>query len=527
MEIEKSPTPSPSSLPPTQPPKRPPLSMHDYLSTFKRQSFLLVAGGQLAIIIIVAVVVLITDQYQITSPLFWFMAILCFVVGTSIHFALILYMSRPAIDLVKAVVHVSGDNSEAATPPNPNASRYSHNGLKEILQTVYELATVVKPEPQPRSTADSLLAEGIGHSNTGVMILDSSRTVIYHNTKAPVETTTNDKQIPQLLFNGEMTLNKWLDQCEEREVNAEYTWYRVANKLPGEDDRKIYDVTASYQKGSKAETVLTLFDRTASYTPEEEDMDFIAFAAHELRGPITVIRGYLDVLDSELNPVLKNDQKQLLGRLIVSSNRLSSYVSNILNASRYDRRHLKFHVAEQQIKDAYDLIKDDMQLRAISQNRLLSVNIPDDLPTVAVDINSISEVLSNLIDNAIKYSNEGGQVIVTAKQVDTFVQVSVEDHGIGMPSNIIGNLFHKFYRSHRSRETVAGTGIGLYISKAIVESHGGVVDVRSIENKGSTFMFTVPIYASVADKIKAGHNSNETLIKHGSGWIRNHSMFRG
>lgn len=526
MEVGKGSTPTPPPV--SQPLKRPPLSMHAYLSNFKRQSFLFVAAGQLVIVIIVAIIALVTDQYHIASPAFWLMAIMSFVVGTSIHFGLILYMSRPAIDLVKAVVHVSGDTTTDATPPNPNASRYSHNGLKEILQTVYELATVVKPEAQPLpNNSDSLLAEGLGHSNTGVMILDSARMVIYHNAKAPVEATRSDKLVPQLLFNGEMTLDKWLDQCEVKEVNAEYTWYRVSNKLPGENERKIYDVTASYQKGSKAETVLTLFDRTETYTPEEEDMDFIAFAAHELRGPITVIRGYLDVLDSELKPVLKNDQMELLGRLIVSSNRLSSYVSNILNASRYDRRHLKFHASEQNILEAYNLIKDDMQLRALSQNRLLSVNIPDDLPTVAVDINSISEVLSNFIDNAIKYSNEGGQVIVTAKQIDTFVQVSVEDHGIGMPSNIIGNLFHKFYRSHRSRETVAGTGIGLYISKAIVESHGGIVGVRSIENKGSTFTFTVPIYASVADKIKAGHNSNETLIKHGSGWIRNHSMFRG
>src|SRR5690606_959350 len=120
-----------------------------------------------------------------------------------------------------------------------------------------------------------------------------------------------------------------------------------------------------------------------------------------LRGPITVIRGYLDVLDDELQPVLKDDQAELLGRLIVSSNRLSSYVSNILNASRFDRRHLKFHVTEQTLADSYDLIKDDMQLRAVAQNRLLIVNFPEDLPTVAIDLNGISEVIGNLIDNAI------------------------------------------------------------------------------------------------------------------------------
>lgn len=503
-----------------------PVSMETYLERFKRQSLWLVVGGQTLIIFVIAAIAVLTRQYEVWTWVFWGMVGVSFFIGIGIHYLIILYMSRPAIDLIKAVVHVAGKQNDT-TPPNPNASRYSHNGFREILQTIYELATVVQPTATPTSEIGTLLSEGISTSATGVIILNHNREVIYHNDKAPTIKNTSDQIVPELLFSEDTTLNKWLDKCDKRAVHAEYTWYRVPNKPAGEPGRKIYDVTASYQKDSRAETVLTLFDRTESYTPEEEDMDFIAFAAHELRGPITVIRGYLDVLDDELKPVLQNDQAELLGRLIVSSNRLSSYVSNILNASRYDRRHLKFHLSEQHIEAAYDLIKDDMQLRAVAQNRLLLVNFPEDLPTVALDITSMSEVLSNLIDNAIKYSNEGGQVLVTAKVAGNFVQVSVEDHGIGMPGNVIGNLFHKFYRSHRSRETVAGTGIGLYISKAIVESHGGTIDVRSIENKGSTFTFTVPIYASVADKLKTNNNSNEKLIGHGSGWIRNHSMFRG
>jgi signal transduction histidine kinase len=97
-----------------------------------------------------------------------------------------------------------------------------------------------------------------------------------------------------------------------------------------------------------------------------------------------------------------------------------------------------------------------------------------------------------------------------------------------MPGNVVSNLFHKFYRSHRSRETVSGTGIGLYISKAIVESHGGKIGVRSAEGEGSTFTFSLPIYSTVAGKLQAGNNSNESLIDRGDGsWIKNHAMFRG
>ncbi len=169
-----------------------------------------------------------------------------------------------------------------------------------------------------------------------------------------------------------------------------------------------------------------------------------------------------------------------------------------------------------------------MRLRAASQNRLLSVEFSKDLPTIAADRGSISEVLSNLIDNALKYSNEGGLVQVSAKVAQDSVKIAVTDNGIGMPGNVVSNLFHKFYRSHRSRETVAGTGIGLYICKAIVESHGGKIEVRSIDGEGSTFEFSLPIYSTVAEKLKADNNSNESLInRDAGGWIKNHSMFRG
>lgn len=169
-----------------------------------------------------------------------------------------------------------------------------------------------------------------------------------------------------------------------------------------------------------------------------------------------------------------------------------------------------------------------MTLRARTQHRLLTVDIPLDLPTVAADTSSVSEVLVNLIDNAIKYSYEGGSVHVTAEQKDSSVEIIVSDTGIGMPSNIVGNLFHKFYRSHRSRETVAGTGIGLYISKAIVESHGGTMQVRSVEGEGSTFSFTLPTYSSVKDKLMKNSGSNTTLISNHSGsWIKNHGKIRG
>jgi signal transduction histidine kinase len=508
-----------------------PVMVRSYWPRFRRYSIVLTILMQVVMTLVIACALLVTRVLDVDEPLFW--VILAAILATSVSLNLILInqITTPLKDLTSALTHISNEPTDV-TPPNPNARHFERDGFKPLLQLIYELAADEKSKypPAVKEVAAQVteLATALDNTSTGFVIMNTSQDIVYANPKAPVHATPEGKQVIDLVFEEDFTLKDWLADCDENAVHSDHSWLRVANKITGEDDRKIYDITATYQKGSKAEVVLTLFERTDIYQPEDDDLDFIAFAAHELRGPITVIRGYLDVLTDELRPKLEDDQEELLNRLIVSANRLSSYVNNILNASRYDRRHLKVLLREDSLTDIYAIINDDMQLRAKSQNRMLSIQIPSDLPTIAADRGSISEVLSNLIDNAIKYSNEGGLVTVSAKAEGDSVKVSVEDHGIGMPGSVVSNLFHKFYRSHRSRETVAGTGIGLYICKAIVESHGGKIGVRSVEGEGSIFEFSLPVYSTVAEKLNANKGSNESLIERDeSGWIKNHAMYRG
>lgn len=502
--------------------------MRDYWRKYRARVYITITCAQVSIVLITMLTLQLTGIIDLPLAMFFAVSFAAAALQNIVTITLVHLIGRPFRDLVQAIVLIAGEPT-AATPPNPNIHTYDRDGFKEILQTVYELSAKrinAETEEKP-TTANDIVLNGLQNTSTGIVILDKDRKIAFHNSHAPIGKNVKDEDVLQLIFPEDDNLEKWLDRSQKNKLSSEHIWTRIADKLPGEKDRRLYDVVASYHKNSQAETVLTLIDRTGSYAPEEDDLDFISFAAHELRGPITVIRGYLDVLDEELGPQLERDQAELMQRLIVASNRLTSYVNNILNASRYDRRHLRLRLSEDTVRHIYDGIADDMQLRASAQSRLLVADIPDTLPTVAADTAAIGEVLSNLIDNAIKYSNEGGLVHVTAHAIPGFVEISVIDRGIGMPSNVLPNLFHKFYRSHRSRETVAGTGIGLYICKAIVSSHGGSVNVRSVENEGSTFSFTLPIYDTVANKLDADKGSNKSLIEHGSGWIRNHSMFRG
>ncbi len=443
-------------------------------------------------------------------------------------------ISEPTKLMVQAVTHISRQANNV-TPPLINQTRHERSGLKMVIQTIYEVAVGSSHEIDVTAGNNTGLASNVtflqqllGEVPCGIIALNKDRAVIYANQLAPVRVTPKQEQEVELVFEQSNSLHSWLDECEKSKVKDTKTWTRIENKAPDEPGRKIFDIIAYYQKeGSVAETLLVAVDRTADYAPDQEDMDFIALAAHELRGPITVIRGYLDVLNTELGDKLVPEQKELFDRLGVSANRLSSYVNNILNVSRYDRRHLKLHLHEESLDTIFQTIVDDVALRAHTQNRVLSIHIPPELPAVAADRNSLSEVITNLIDNAIKYSSEGGQVIVKAEVKGNFVEVGVQDFGIGIPPTVMQHLFSKFYRSHKSRQTVSGTGLGLYLSKAIIESHGGQIWARSTEGQGSTFGFTIPIYSTVADKLLAGDNSNKEIIESSNGWIKNHSMYRG
>lgn len=493
---------------------------------FKRNLTILIFL-QTFITFVIGLALVLCGTLNLTSPILWIVLGVLFIFNLSISIGFFIKITKPTKDLIAAITNIAGEKT-ALTPPNPNNEKYEKSGFRDALQTLYELSSktsqvTTESDQSPKAT---LANDALDMTKCGFIALDKNRKVIYSNKSAPVHVNNEGQKTIDLIFNGTDTLMTWLDECTEHSVHADKIWTRVPDRLPNEEGRRFFDVYVSYQKDSPIETVLTLVDRTGSYIVDEENLDFISFAAHELRGPITVIRGYLDVLEDELSNVLVDDQSELFHRLIVSSNRLSGYIDNILNTSRYDRRHLKMNLLEEKISDIYDTISDDMKLRAGAQNRLLSVNFPENLPTVAADRASIAEAFGNLIDNAIKYSNEGGVVNVVAAVNGDFVDVSVIDNGIGMPESVVSQLFQKFYRSHRSRETVAGTGIGLYITKAIVESNGGKISVRSEDGKGSTFTVSLPIYSTVADKLKAGDNSNEGLISEGNGWIKNHSMYR-
>ena len=504
----------------------------DFYRRHKNISLVIVIIFQLISTVVLAGALIISGIIYYDELVFWILLLLVFVTGLIINIITLSVIIEPVRAIAAALSYVAGEES-TEKPPNPNTTRYAKDGTKTMLDLIYKMTyeqdsgnTTQHIEQSPNQVSlDTALAQ----TTSSMVIFNQKGEITYASAHAPVRADTHDRQQLDLMFDsGDITFEYWLKDCANEKIGSQKIWTRIHTNPDSPSDPRIYDIAASYSRGSEAEVVLVIQDRTEQYLPDEKDLDFIAFAAHELRGPITVIRGYLDVFDDELGDTLTAEQKTLLGRLVVSANRLSTYINNILNVSRYDKKHYQITLTEQRLFDIYDSISHDMEMRASTLGRLLAVDIPHDLPTIAADANSITEVLANLVDNAIKYSNEGGVIKISARADGEFVEISVNDNGIGMPDSVVHNLFHKFYRSHRSREQVAGSGIGLYISKAIIESHGGTISVRSSENKGSTFTFSLPVYSAVEQKLKSSDNgNNKDVIKDKPTWISNHNMYRG
>ncbi|MDP2671375.1 MAG: ATP-binding protein [bacterium] len=239
--------------------------------------------------------------------------------------------------------------------------------------------------------------------------------------------------------------------------------------------------------------IITLHDVSKEKELEEMKLDFVSMAAHELRTPLTSIRGYLSVLQEDVGTKLDQEEKAFLDKAFISSNQLAALVENLLSVSRIERGALKVQAEKADWASIVNEVYTNFQNLAEQKNIKLSYSPGKDLLPVMVDKFRIGEVISNLVANALQYTKAYGSVeIITQKEKDG-VLTQIKDNGQGIPETAIPKLFTKFFRVSGALEQGSkGTGLGLYISKAIIDMHGGKIWVESELGKGSTFNFIVP-----------------------------------
>jgi len=222
--------------------------------------------------------------------------------------------------------------------------------------------------------------------------------------------------------------------------------------------------------------------------------EFVSFVAHELRTPMTSIRGYADMLEKGMVGPLSPDQQEFIHTIRRNAERMQILVSDLQDVSRIETGLLRLDVQPTSLSKALESALQVTQGQIEARSQRLTVEVADGLPEVQADPARLEQVLINLLSNAYKYTPEGGSIRVRAWLRDGYVHCAVADTGVGISAEDQARLFTKFFRSEDPAvREMPGTGLGLCIVKSLVELQGGQIEVESQLGEGTTFTFTVPV----------------------------------
>ena len=232
---------------------------------------------------------------------------------------------------------------------------------------------------------------------------------------------------------------------------------------------------------------------------------FLNITSHELRTPMSAIKGYVQMLLRQTLGDINEEQKNSLDVILRNTNRLDGLIQDILDVSRLESGTMKFISGKTDIKTLVGQTAETMQPFAGRKEITISADIEEGVPNLIVDGERIKQVMMNLVSNAIKFSPDGSIVNVKARKEKNDVLFEVQDFGRGIPKDKQDRVFETFYQVDSGADRkFGGAGIGLAISRGIVISHGGKIWVESKEGKGSTFRFTLPVKSikDVEDRFK-------------------------
>lgn len=248
-------------------------------------------------------------------------------------------------------------------------------------------------------------------------------------------------------------------------------------------------------KQERVSTLVILHDITREKMADSMKSEFVTLAAHQLRTPISGIKWSLQtLLDGDLGE-LNQEQKKLVSEAFKTNNKVINLINDLLNVAEIEEGKYLNKVVLSDLKEVLLNVIEDYKQELERKNIKVDFNSSqNDFPKVMLDADKIKIAISNIFDNAVRYTPEGGKIKVSLSSFKEEVEVEIEDTGMGIPILQQEKIFTKFFRSPNVRKVdTEGTGLGLYISKNIIEAHGGKIWFNSEENKGTAFHFIIPL----------------------------------
>ncbi|MGO3609620.1 MAG: cell wall metabolism sensor histidine kinase WalK, partial [Enterococcus sp.] len=398
-------------------------------------------------------------------------------------------ITKPIKEMQKQAVRIAqGDYSE-------KVEVHGHDELSQLAETFNKLSDRIEDAQDTMEAERNRLDSVLTHMTDGVIATDRRGKVITINEMAlSLLDVTSESAIGQsiltlLELDEEYTLRKLLETPEEILINR--------SKSEADEDRMTLRSDFAMirrESGFISGLVVVLHDVTEQEKTAEERRHFVSNVSHELRTPLTSVRSYLEALEEgawQDEKIAPDFIRVTLGE----TDRMIRMINDLLNLSRMDSGAQQMDLELVNFNELVDYILDRFDMMVTSQEkkyRIIREFTERDL-WVEIDTDKIMQVIDNIMNNAIKYSPDGGKIEVHLMETHNNVVLGISDEGLGIPKKDLEKVFERFYRVDKARaRKQGGTGLGLAISKEVMKAHQGQIWVESVEGKGSTFYISLP-----------------------------------
>ncbi|MDM5201562.1 cell wall metabolism sensor histidine kinase WalK [Fictibacillus enclensis] len=393
-------------------------------------------------------------------------------------------ITRPMADMRKqALVMARGDFSR-------KVQVYGDDEIGQLSMTFNDLTRKLQEATAITESERRKLRSVLTYMTDGVIATDRDGCIIL----------MNDRAEEMLNISRQHALGNSL--LELLRLNDQYTWDELYNEyesmlLDFSTDKVHYVLRANFsviqkEGGPVNGLIAVLHDVTEQEQIENERREFVFNVSHELRTPLTTMRSYLEAL-AEGAWQDENIAPRFLEVTQNETERMIRLVTDLLQLSKMDSKDYKFNFVQTDLVQFLQDIIDRFEMLQHEHLRFIR-NLPERKIMVQIDTDKMTQVVDNVISNAIKYSPEGGTISISASLHGRKIKVSISDQGVGIPKNNVSKIFDRFFRVDRARSRdLGGTGLGLAITKEIVLAHGGDIWAESEWGQGTTIHFTLPL----------------------------------
>ncbi len=346
----------------------------------------------------------------------------------------------------------------------------------------------------------------------GVLVTDADGQVILANYSASSileipRDQLNGKPINELLGLYAATGDNWMRTVKEwaRATKQEGQPQFKAERLTIEDKFVSVLLSPVFAGGQFFGTVSIFRDVTQEVAVDRMKSEFVSTVSHELRTPMTSIKGYAELMVLGAAGSMNDAQKQYIEVILANADRMSELINDLLDISRIESGKTTLELQPVNLSQIISQVINE-HLQGLIQHEdkpiVVTTEISATLPMVNADPDRVTQILTNLLDNAFHYTPADGKITVATRTDSSYVAISVSDTGIGISKENLEKIFDRFFRVEDSEiQEVPGTGLGLAIVRSLVEMHGGQIDVDSVLGEGSTFTFTLPLVESLVETV--------------------------